>query len=233
LSPGDLEESARLGSEAFNLAEEYQMPVILLTDKYLAESRFSELATKLKMKVKINRGKLYRGAGKEDYERYHLTADGISPRAFPGQVAFLANSYEHDEHGFSTDDSRIRSLMMEKRAKKLSRLKGGFEVFGRKNPRIMLVGWGSTKEIILDVLKEFPDLGFIHFWRPWPFPKEAKAVLEKPKKIVSIEGNFSGQLADLLEKEAGLKVERILKDNGRPFFREELVSRFRKAIKND
>lgn len=238
LAPGDLEETYQLGAEAFNLAEIYQVPVILLTDKYLAESRFS--TTKVETEVEIKRGKLVKDL--ENYRRYKFTEDGISPRAFPGQTTFLTNSYEHDELGFSSDDSENRQKMMGKRMKKLEKLeeelgvhpegslRGGVEKFeGVKgwDKGTTLIGWGSTKEIILDVLKGFPEFNFIHFWRLWPFPQKAKEILAKTKKLVVIEGNFSGQLADLIEKETGIKSKRILKDNGRPFFWEELKERIR------
>jgi 2-oxoglutarate ferredoxin oxidoreductase subunit alpha len=85
-----------------------------------------------------------------------------------------------------------------------------------------LVGWGSTKEILLDFIATHPGCNLIHFWRPWPFPKEAEEVLRQAKKLIVVEGNFSGQLAGLIEQETGLKSKKVLKDNGRPFFREEL-----------
>jgi len=232
LTPGDLEESYRLGLEAFNLAERYQVPVILMTDKYLAESRFSvEKEIIEKIRVKIDRGKLAEYKNYNDYKRYEFSSDGISKRAFPGQTAFITNSYEHNESGFSDDDSQNRIKMMEKRAKKLDDLKGGFEVYGEKGAKTFIAGWGSTKEILLDLLKDYPDLGYLHFWRPWPFPKEAEAFMKKAEKVIIIEGNFSGQLADLIKKETGIMSERILKDDGRPFFKEELaklISKFKK-----
>jgi len=221
LAPGDLREAYWLGAEAFNLAEVYQVPVILLIDKYLAESRFSTI--EVKTKVGIKRGKLAKEL--KNYRRYEFTDDGISPRAFPGQTTFLTNSYEHDEFGFSSDEVENRERMMEKRAKKVQGLKEGFEVYGKDGGRGTLVGWGSTKEIILDVLKDFPEFNFVHFWRLWPFPREVKNILGRAREVIVIEGNFSGQLADLIEKETGLKTKRILKDNGRPFFREEMKER--------
>ncbi|MCL5090673.1 MAG: hypothetical protein M1514_01545, partial [Patescibacteria group bacterium] len=229
LTPGDLEESYRLGAEAFDLAEQYQVPVILMTDKYLGKKRFSVSKEEYNNHKIYNNYKIYKPDPK-NYQRYKFTPSGISPRAFPGQTVFLTNSYEHDEFGFSSDDPKNREMMMEKRGKKLGGLKGGYEGYkGNKGfeKGVTLVGWGSTKEIILDVLKDFPQYNFIHFWRPWPFPKEAGELLAKAKKLIVIEGNFSGQLADLIEKETRLKSERILKDNGRPFFREELIEKIR------
>jgi len=236
LAPGDLKEAYFLGQEAFNLAEHYQVPVILLTDKYLAESRFSEDEGELK----VSPASAEATAGKqvsqvpEHYKRYRFTKDGISPRAFPGQAAFLTNSYEHDEYGFSSDDIENRKKMMEKRMGKLDGLSGGYEPHfvpfaggtsrGKGfDPEIpMLVGWGSTKEIILNFLKDYREFNYLHISRPWPFPSEAEEILRKSKRIVSIEGNFSGQMADIIEKLIFRRVERILKDDGRPFFKGEL-----------
>lgn len=226
LAPGDLGEAYWLAGEAFNLAERYQVPVILLTDKFLAESRLSVLAEDFKkVKITIDCGK--RPQELAHYRRYQITPDGISPRAFPGETVFITNSYEHNEFGFSTDEAAVREEMMAKRGRKLDSLSGGFEIYGPETAKTTLISWGSTKEIILDVLKEFPEMNFLHFWRPWPFPKEASEILRQAKKLVAIEGNFSGQLAGLVEKETGLKSQKILKDNGRPFFREELLSSLR------
>jgi len=228
LAPGDIGECQRLGKEAFYLAEKYQDPVILLTDKYLAESRFSEDERELRISEEQEgqEGQV----GLENYERYRFTESGVSPRAFPGQTAFLTNSYEHDERGFSCEEAENRRKMMEKRGRKLVGLSGGFEPHFAKASRgkgfdfnlPMLVGWGSTKEIILDFLKGYPDYNFLHIWRPWPFPKEAVEILKKSKKIVVIEGNYSGQMADIIERFTFRKVKRVLRDDGRPFFKEEL-----------
>jgi len=199
LAPGDIGECKRLGEEAFDLAEKYQVPVILLTDKYLAESRFS---------------------GNETYESNKTYETN---RVLPGKAIARANSYEHNEEGFSCDDKENRQKMMEKRMGKLSDLKGGFEIYGNGNK--LLVGWGSTKEIILDFLKNHQEYQFMHIWRPWPFPKEAISVLKKAEKIVAIEGNYTGQLADLVERFTFKKVERVLKDNGRPFYKKEIENK--------
>lgn len=228
LAPGDLKEAYILGAEAFNLAEKYQVPVILLTDKYLAESRFSINSEELIGEIRVDKGKL----GKDgEYKRYEFTKDGISPRAFPGQTTFLTNSYEHDEYGFSCDNAENRKKMMEKRMGKLGRLEGGYEKYGKEGEEganITLVGWGSTKEIILDFLKDHPNFNFVHIWRPWPFPGEAIEVLKKSRKIVVVEGNYSGQLADLIEGFTFRKAERVLKDDGRPFYKEELEDKLLK-----
>jgi len=242
LTPGDLPELYRLGAEVFNLAEIYQVPVILMTDKYLAESRFSELEKNFKeVKLKPSQPPFAlrassfaqatedKSEGRSEYRRYKITPSGISSRAFPGQTTFLTNSYEHDEFGFSTDDAMMRKKMMDKRMRKLQDIDKedkGYERYGDKG-KITLVSWGSTKGILLDFIKENPEYNLVHFWRPWPFPMEVKKVLEKSKRVICVEGNYSGQMADMIELKTGLRVQRILKDDGRPFFKEELEARIK------
>ena len=222
LAPGDLEEIARLTPEAFNLAERYQIPVIILTDKYLSESRFSTNQAIDKIKIKIDRGKRYERNSKI-YNRYKLTKDGISPRAYPGETTFLTNSYEHDEEGFSADDVQTRQAMMAKRARKLASLPGGYEIYGHKSAKEIVVGWGSTKSQLVELSHGFPQLKFIHIWRPWPFPEKMKSELKRARKVIVAENNFSGQMAKIIENETSVKVAKILKDDGRPFFFEELT----------
>lgn len=230
LAPGDLGELFSLGAEAFNLAEVYQVPVILMTDKYLAESRFSEKTSLWPKAPLIKRGELVNAKALADYRRYRLTADGISPRAFPGQTAFLTNSYEHDERGFSTDEADMRGKMMDKRMKKLDQLGKGFSFYQNlgtkkntvKGKRTTLVSWGSTKGVLLAFVKNHPQCELMHFWRPWPFPPKAKEILKKAERVVVVEGNYSGQMAAIIERESGLRVEKILKDDGRPFFDQDL-----------
>jgi len=221
LAPGDLKEAMSLSQEAFNMADKYQVPVIVLTDKYLSESRFSTSENLDKINIEIDRGRKYENDS--DYRRYKLTKDGISPRAFPGETTFATNSYEHDEAGFAVDDIKTRNLMLEKRNRKLQKLSGGFEVFGNKGSDTILVGWGSTKNNILEYLKDNNKIKYIHVWQPWPFSDDLKNELLKAKKTIVIENNSSGQMANLIECNIGLKTEKILKDDGRPFFKEELA----------
>ncbi len=229
LAPGDLGECRRLGKKAFEWAEKYQVPVILLTDKYLAETRFTE---EKREEVGDEENKIEKNLKeKGNYQRYALTETGISPRLNLGEAVFLTNSYEHDEAGFTSEDRENRERMMEKRMRKLVGLEGGVEFEGEEGKgRTILVGWGSTKGIIGNFWQKHQDLSFLHFWRVWPFPEEAKRILEEAGRVIVIEENWSGQLAGLIEREILREVERITKDNGRPFFKEELERRLEKIL---
>lgn len=230
LAPGDLGEINLLTQQAFNLADRYQVPVILLTDKYLSETRFSEdVASFEKIKVKIDRGKRYLKSTR-DYFRYAIESDGISSRALPGEVSFITNSYEHDEYGFSTDDAKVREAMNAKRMKKLSYLKGGFEIYGNKNSDNLVVGWGSTKTILREYVAENTSVKYIHINRLWPFPNELAREFSSAKKIFVVENNSTGQLAKLIRRETGFNTQSILKDDGRPFFYDEIAEILRKKL---
>lgn len=238
LAPGDVKESFELTALAFNLAEKYQMPVILLSDKYLAESYFSE--NKFPANFSIDRGKLLTRkelAKIENYKRYEDLEDGISKRTIPGMKGgvHLANSDEHQENGFSTEDSEIRIQQMDKRFRKFENaLKDvpGIKVFGEKKADLTLVGWGSTKGVILEVLEELKSKGrnvnFIQVISMSPFPSdEIKKMLSRSKSIYVIENNKTGQLADLIQSNTGIKAKKILKYDGRPFYKSEIIKHMR------
>ena len=229
LTPGDAQEAYHLTFKAFNFADIYQTPVIVVTDKYLSESFFTSPV--FQNPEKINRGKTITH-GQKNYQRYQITTDGISPRAWPGQTQFLTNSYVHDEKGFSTDSATMREKMKEKLFKKLLPLQNqsGATLYGKRGAALTLVSWGSTKNAVLAVQKNLTAKGenvnFYHFWRPWPFSQIDKEFLKKAAKIVVVENNSQGQLSQLIRQQTGRTVDqKILKDNGRPFWSGEVEKR--------
>lgn len=211
------------------------MPVVVLTDKYLSESVFSsDFFSAQTWGLKIKRGELAQPADLKNYRRYRLTKDGVSPRAFPGQAQFLTNSYVHDEEGFSVEDGQTRVKMKEKLLKKLANFSSpGSALYGPKKAKTTLVSFGSTKAAVLKARESLAKQGlavnFLHFYRPWPFPQEAKKVLLAAEKIISVENNSTGQLAKLIKMETGIEVgQQILKDDGRPFFAGEIENKLLK-----
>lgn len=241
LAPGDVEETFWLTTKAFNLSEKYQTPVIVLVDKFLCESRqtievFDENA------VTIDRGFLFSPENSsENYQRYQLTDSGISPRARAGQagVSFCVSSYEHDESGFAREDAQTREKMMEKRMRKLEDLQKEVpapKVYGQRGAKTGLVGWGSSKGAILEaqkiLLANNVKTEFLHFNFLSPFPAGPVARFYKDhKKILLIEQNFTGQLADLIREKTGIETkEKLLKYDGRPIFPEEIVKRVNEVL---
>ncbi len=230
VTPGNPRQAYELTIKAFNWAEIYQLPVVVVTDKYLSESDFSTPSLSGLKADEIDRGKLLSEDPSEDYKRYRLTKDGVSPRALPGQAQFLTNSYVHDEMGFSVEDGEIREQMKEKLFRKLTDFsEAGFEIFGDKDAPTKIVSWGSTRAAVDRAQQNLGEkVAVIHFYRPWPLSQAAKKVLKEAEYLVAVENNTTGQLARLIQQETAIKIDRkVLKDNGRPFLAGEIESSLR------
>lgn len=233
LAPATQEECFTLMIEAHNLADKYQCPVFFLTDLNLSEGRkVVPESFFAQQPARVDRGALVR---QEDlqrdgaYRRYALTPSGISPRLVPGTVGGIVKitGSEHDERGFVTTDPAIRKAMMEKRARKMETyLKEDAkppQVFGKTDGRPVLVGWGSTRPVLLDAQQRLRARGVetavVHFTHLWPFhTAAAKPLLEKASVVIAVEQNFSGQFADVIQAYCLLPVRRIVKYNGLPIY---------------
>ncbi|KYH38761.1 MAG: 2-oxoacid:acceptor oxidoreductase, alpha subunit [Candidatus Bathyarchaeota archaeon B23] len=230
VAPGDVDECFYLTMEAFNLAERYQVPVIILADKYLAESHKSTSPFD-PSRVAVDRGDLLtEWPGEEEYRRYRLTESGISPRILPGVggATMLANTNEHDEYGYATTEPEMVKAMMDKRFRKLEALRGEIEglnpvrVYGEEEAEVSIVGWGSTKGPALEALKLLRRGGIeARFIQPVylePFPRGAMERLlsgDEPKLLVEM--NKTAQLGSLIGLHIGYVFKhRLLRYDGRP-----------------
>ncbi len=223
LAPSDPQDAIDKTVRAFALADRYQIPVILLTDQFLADSSFSLDAPALPAEIPgphLADPEKIAGA----YRRYALTDDGISPRLALGQSRHLVSidSDEHDEDGHITEDlASMRPAMVEKRLEKGRRLRAEMVVPSRNRTEdadLVLIGWGSTKGAIDEAVDRARaaghKLGAVHFTELWPLPDITFP--EGPQYWV-VEGNATGQLARLLRAETGLDVEgRVGRYDGLP-----------------
>ncbi|MBN1298572.1 MAG: 2-oxoacid:acceptor oxidoreductase subunit alpha [Actinobacteria bacterium] len=237
MAPGDPEESFYMVQIAFNLAEKYQIPVIVMLDKFLSENNFT--CTGLtRYKIKINRGKLIFAEedidNNEDYLRYKITDDGISPRAITGlrNGVHIANTDEHDEYGFSEESAENRKKMMDKRFIKLNAINKEIispDLYGPKNADTTIISWGSCKMPILEAMKYLNTdkriFNFIHFKYLVPFPVKAfKKFMKNVTRSAVIENNKTSQLSRLIMENTGIKINKqLLKYNGRQFLPEEII----------
>ena len=228
---------------AFNLAEKYQTPVIILTDHHLATSYFTVEPFDLNQ-VKIERGEMLTDEQAQkmtDYKRYLVTYSGVSPRALPGQgkALVVTDSDEHDEAGHMIEDAATRTAQVNKRIRKLAGLQRDIalpEMHSSHGAELTLIGWGTTYGAIQEaaaILKEEDQpVNTILFSEVWPFPADAViAALRKSRRNVTIEGNATGQLAGLIRRETGIKIDAtISKFDGRPFSPPEIVNRLKKEV---
>lgn len=242
IAPGDQEECFYEGFNAFNLADKYQTPVILISDKELAAGEMTLERFDL-AKLKINRGRLLddNKIG-SDFKRYELANDGISPRVVPGQPNgfHIASSYEHDETGYTSEEPDMHVLQMDKRAKKLDNLYDsvdGINVYGDKNADIQLVLWGSTKGPGMDSLELLKELKIkakiIQVKYIWPFPiKQFEAAYDKKIPSLILEQNKSGQLRNIIRESTGIFIENFHgKYDSRPYYPEDIVEQVKKVLR--
>ena len=234
LAPGSMEEAFYLSAEAFNLADRYQVPVIILTDQYFVDTYYNLPAPDVG-KVKFERHIV---EAKPGYRRYELTEDGISPRAVPGygEEVVVANGNEHDEWGDITEDAEMTVKMQKKRAvKKLETIRKNAplpRLVGSENAEYLVVSWGSTLHAVEEGLEQLgrDDVALVHF--SWVYPLNPKTgKLFEGRRVIVVENNITGQFADLLWKELGVKADhRILKYDGRPFSVEEVFEALKGVI---
>jgi len=243
LAPCTVEDAFGTTVRAFNLAEKYQLPVIILTDHHLASSYQTVPKFDLS-KVTIDRGQLISEADANkltEYKRHRFTKSGISPRLIPmrGKALVVTDSDEHDENGHMIEDAKIRSRMMLKRLKKIEGAKKELAApsFHRTpNAKATLVGWGSTYGAIKEAASLLEDSGrsvnVLQLNELWPFPAQAVAsALRKTKRSIVIENNATGQLAHLIRAETGVKVSGdVLKFDGRPFSPAHIAGEVKKEV---
>ncbi|MCH7492992.1 2-oxoacid:acceptor oxidoreductase subunit alpha [Patescibacteria group bacterium] len=237
IAPGDVEQCFELTQTAFDIAEKYQTPVIILSDKQLAESyqTIEKFDTRPR---KLQRGKVLTEeelSKIDEYKRYNTdVSDGVSPRVLPGtkKGEHLVNSDEHNELGFSEERSDERVRMMDKRFRKVATALEEIpdpELEGDKKADITFVSFGSTRGAILEAMKDLKQDGiksnFLQIIYLSPFPdKKVGEVFKKAKKVVVVECNKTGQLAGLIREHTGQVPDyKILKYDGRPFFPDEIV----------
>ena len=215
---------------AFNIAELYQLPVILLTEKQIAESIFC--IDNLPKPIAIKRGL-------EDGEyRYEVTDSGISPRWVPSKdnPVVLVNSDEHTEDGYSTEISEEIVEMSDKRWRKMDTLKRDIpepDYFGPKKPKTVFVSYGSPGNTIRDILNDYKDIGYLHYKYIYPLKSDKLHEFKNRRvKLVAVENNQTGEFAKLVRRESGIEMDDVLlKYDGRPIFVEDIVNYINK-IKN-
>uniref|UniRef100_UPI000468732D 2-oxoacid:acceptor oxidoreductase subunit alpha n=1 Tax=Caldalkalibacillus mannanilyticus TaxID=1418 RepID=UPI000468732D len=245
LTPSSVEECFYDTVEAFNLAEEYQCPVILATD--LALSLGKQTVEPLDYsRVEIRRGKLLSEVPEHEgelFKRYEVTEDGISPRVIPGQKNGIhhVTGVEHNEVGRPSEDPINRLQQMDKRLSKLNNLKYPDAVkkvsVEHEQPDVLIIGVSSTlgtiQEARLRLEKDGLKVNHVHIRIIHPFPStELQPYVDAAKTIVVVENNASGQLANLVKLHVGgaEKIKNLLKYDGNPFLPFDIHQKVKELI---
>ncbi|MFJ7730355.1 2-oxoacid:acceptor oxidoreductase subunit alpha [Lysinibacillus sp. NPDC097231] len=247
IAPSTMEEAFFDTIQAFNIAEELQLPVILMTDLQLSLGKQSVEPFDYN-KIEIRRGKIVtddieEAADKAYFKRYEDTDDGISPRVLPGTLNGIhhVTGVEHDETGKPSEATGNRQVQMDKRFRKLSALKFDNPVYANvphEEADILLVGFNSTRGAIEEVQERLNAQGMkvnhAHIRLIHPFPSaEVAPLVAKAKKVIVVENNYTGQLANIMKMNVGGhdKIETITKYNGTPFLPGELENRVKELTR--
>jgi 2-oxoglutarate ferredoxin oxidoreductase subunit alpha len=218
------------------LADKYQTPVIVLIDKNICEHDQSMPVFDV-ANYKVDQGKFI--TKKEDgFERYKLSSDGISLRSVPGSGNFfIGNSYEHTAVGHDSEEIEDINNQMRKRMAKLATCAANEDIspklYGPENADVTIVSWGSNKGSIIQALKDYSNVNYLHIAWMSPFPgKAVKVILEKSKHIINIECNYTASLGGLIRENTGIEItDNFLKYDGRPFFPEEISEKLNSILK--
>ncbi len=250
IAPRDATDCFHSTVEALNLAETFQLPVILISDLLLGEHRSTIDPEAISGSVTIERGEWVTALSPDDamnggYKRYLLTPSGISPRARPGRAGLMhvSGTDDHDEHGILISDEHtnpaIRRKMHEKRMRKMDGVRARLQppmLEGPAQAEVTLLGWGSTWSVIHEAAAQLNAGGIatnqLHFKYIHPFhAAEARKILDGCKRTVMVENNFTGQFARHLRAESGFAVDHLLnRYDGEPFEPAYIAERVRALL---
>ncbi len=232
LAPGTPAMGFALTAKAFNMADRYQLPVIVITDQYFGDTNFTHEPGDFPAAVEIERA-LATGPAEGVYERYALTASGISPRRLPGfGPVVVTDSDEHTPDGHLTEDLAVRVTMQDKRLRKLTGLAqelDGITSLGPDDAPLTLACWGSSLGPVAEAVgrlnAQSTPARMVHFSELWPFPATAVArSLGRPQKLVMVEMNATGQFNRLLRQETGIAADHlVLRYDGAPLTPEYIL----------
>lgn len=246
MAPSTVQEAFYDTAEAFNLAEEYQCPVIVLTDLQLSLGKQTVEPLEFD-KVEIRRGKLVTEElpeieNKGYFKRYEVTEDGTSPRTVPGMKNGIhhVTGVEHDETGKPSESAANRNAQMDKRFRKIENLKFDTPVYKNaphEEADLLIVGFNSTRGAIEEAMgrldKDGLKVNHAHIRLIYPFPSdELLPLVKSAKKVVVIENNATGQLANMMKMNVGHneKITKMLKYDGNPFLPHEIHTRCKELV---
>lgn len=247
LASGDIKECFYDAAKAFNYAEKYQVPVIHLMDKAMANCSQTYPVFDYNG-FKIDRGEILTEQDLEgkSYRRFKITENGVSPRVFLGTKNGVCwhTGDERNEVGHISEEPYNRCQMMDKRMKKLElidkevSLEEKMNIYGDMTSENIILGWGSPKGAIIEALNNLKEegfnCGFMQLRMLHPLPSaQVKTMLTGKKRIIDVEHNFLGQLGEVVKQHTGIALtHHILKYTGRPMTTTEVQAAL-KAVLTD
>ena len=243
IAPSTIEDCYYSIIESFNLADQFQIPVMVLSDLFLSEHM--ESIEDLDFNSTIERGEIVTSNDSDKlYKRFKYTDNGVSPRAFPGTsgTVFQASSDEHDDYGniisdvFTDSETRIKIML--KRMRKMKFIEEQLppvKLEGPVDADLTIVSWGSTYNVVHEAIQllqnNSKNVNHLHIKYLIPLQKGIKEILSNSKDTLIIEANYSGQLSKLISMETGFQINHTLfKYDGEPFYPEQIIDKVEDLI---
>ncbi len=250
-APGSVTECFWMTRKAFQTADDFRIPVIIMTDQFLADCYCAVEPFPVEELSPVDVC-APSGTDSRPHLTYKITETGVSPRLFPGlskecvvadssDELVIADSDEHTENGHLTEDLSVRVKMVDKRNRKLPGLREQIvepSIGGDSEPDLLLVCWGSTKGAVHEACEDLKKLGlkaaYVHFSQVWPLDSTSvKEILDSARVIISVESNSTAQFARLLRRETGHHIERnVLRYDGLPITPEYIIEKIKSGLYN-
>ncbi|HEY9715332.1 MAG TPA: hypothetical protein V6C72_17805, partial [Chroococcales cyanobacterium] len=247
VAPRDVADAYQTTIDSFNLADKYQLPVVIMSDLLLSEHPETVDPSQMKLEQKIDRGEIVSEWPEENgkFKRFKFTQSGISPRALPGtaNTLFTNASDDHDEESILISDMftspPVRRMIMQKRMRKIELMLKELpapQLEGAKDADVTLVCWGSTYGVVKEAAELLTAQGvktnFVVGKYIYPFhAKEFTEILSKAKKKISVEVNFTSVFARYLRSETGIAMDaHINKYDGEPLEPQMIVDQVKDLV---
>jgi 2-oxoglutarate ferredoxin oxidoreductase subunit alpha len=232
-APGSLEQGYEITRKAFDTADRFQIPAIILTDQYFVDTYYNTNELTIPTGVEKHIVEAHDG-----YKRYSLEHGSMSPRSVPGfgPGRVCVDSDEHDENGRITEDlNGISKKMKLKRAAKMKHVQESAlmpDMYGDQQYENLFVCWGSVLHVAREAVEHYGGKSALaHFTQVFPVNPQVKTLFDKAKRVIVMENNQSAQFSKLLKKELSIRTDhQILKFNGLQFNVTELTSLIQRVL---
>jgi 2-oxoglutarate ferredoxin oxidoreductase subunit alpha len=207
LAPADVEDCFHATVAAFNIAEEAQVPVIVLSDQFIAQRR--ETLSMLTLDHEVVGRQVPSAGDLREYKRYKETKSGVSPMSWPGMKGgeYQTNGLEHTEDGSPTSMHLTHERMNAKRYRKLRLVRDKYSFFrryGAERADVGIICWGSAKGPVKEAVLKANGRGervaaFVpQLLYPFPF-YEFQEFIKTVREVIVIELSYSAQFYKYLQ----------------------------------
>jgi 2-oxoglutarate ferredoxin oxidoreductase subunit alpha len=237
----DVESSFHATVDAFNIAEEYQVPVIVLSDQSIAQRRETITADVLEHEVRERR--IATPNELHEYRRYRDGAEGVSPMSIPGMSGgmYQTNGLEHDEQGRPSASFAVHQAMNAKRYRKLDAIADRyplFDRFGAKKPEVGVLCWGSSTGVVREAIAriEGNHVGVFAPRMLAPLPtRDLQAFIDSCATLLVVEVSYSAQFTQHLRTQVDLprgKTTVYSRSGGKALTASEVETELRRLLVN-